>query len=382
MYSILEYSWMINDRRRSDAYLEALRLADGRDKVVLDIGTGSGVFALAACRMGARKVYAVEPDDVIIVAKANAAASGMSDKIEFIQDLSTNVTLPEKAQIIISDLRGALPLYQHHIPSIIDARERHLAPGGILIPNLDRIWAAVVGSEKLYENYSQLWIDDELSIDTSAARQFAVNTRSNTKTEKQDILLPGQLLATLDYHEINGPNVQKELEWTANQPGTAYGLVVWFDTELLGDIGFSNAPDHPALIYRQLFLPFEDPVKIDIRDQLRVQIKANLTGRDYVWRWKTTAFAQGHNEILKADYQQSSFFSAPKLPSLLRKKADIFVPKLNENGQVVRLVINLMNEDVPLGEIANCVAEAFPEIFPSWEAALARVGNLSQKYSQ
>jgi hypothetical protein len=61
-------------------------------------------------------------------------ANGYADRITFHQTLSSAITLPQPADVIVSDLRGVLPLMQHHIPAIVDARQRLLAPGGVLIP--------------------------------------------------------------------------------------------------------------------------------------------------------------------------------------------------------------------------------------------------------
>ncbi len=132
MYSLHFYGQMIADAVRMDAYAEALRRAVKPDSVVLDLGCGPGLFALLACKLGARRVYAVEPDNAINIAREAAVANGFADRIEFFQSLSTEITLREPATIIISDLRGVLPWFQQHIPTIIDARERLLAPGGVL----------------------------------------------------------------------------------------------------------------------------------------------------------------------------------------------------------------------------------------------------------
>src|SRR5262245_26248087 len=118
MYTISMYGFMIADNARMDAYVEALRRAVKPDSIVVDIGAGTGVFALLAGRFGARRVYAIEPADAIQVAREIAAANGYADRIEFIQKLSTEVTLPERADVIIYDLRGMFTFMGRHITCV------------------------------------------------------------------------------------------------------------------------------------------------------------------------------------------------------------------------------------------------------------------------
>src|SRR5438105_13764263 len=110
MYSIKGYGAMVADGFRTDAYCEALRRAVKPGSTVLDIGTGTGIFALLACRFGARKVYAIEPGDVIQVARETAVANGFGDRIQFIQAYCEKVELHQRADLIVSDLRGVLPV--------------------------------------------------------------------------------------------------------------------------------------------------------------------------------------------------------------------------------------------------------------------------------
>ncbi len=120
-YGIGGYGAMIADRMRIDAYREALRLAVGPDSIVLDLGTGTGVFAFLACELGARHVYAVEPSSVIEVAREVAHQNGLDDRTTFIHESSTRVSMPEHADVLVSDMRGVLPLFERHLPAIIDA---------------------------------------------------------------------------------------------------------------------------------------------------------------------------------------------------------------------------------------------------------------------
>src|SRR3712207_3655914 len=101
MYSVSGYGRMIADNVRMDAYMNALRHVVNTDSVVLDIGTGTGIFAMLACQFGARRVYAIEPSDVIHVAREIAIANGYAERIVYIQDFLSQVTMPEQANIIV-----------------------------------------------------------------------------------------------------------------------------------------------------------------------------------------------------------------------------------------------------------------------------------------
>ena len=60
MYSIYSFGSMITNSERMAPYVQALRAAIKPNSIVVDIGTGTGIFALLACQFGARKVYAIE----------------------------------------------------------------------------------------------------------------------------------------------------------------------------------------------------------------------------------------------------------------------------------------------------------------------------------
>src|SRR5688500_11343183 len=103
LYSIGRFGEMMADHARMDAYTAALKRAVTPGCTVLDLGTGTGIFAMLACRFGAGRVVAIDPDDSLNVAREAAEANGLADRIEFIQALSTEVVLPEPVDLMISD---------------------------------------------------------------------------------------------------------------------------------------------------------------------------------------------------------------------------------------------------------------------------------------
>ncbi|MCL1465755.1 50S ribosomal protein L11 methyltransferase [Argonema galeatum] len=382
MYSILGYGSMIADKGRMDAYVKALRQAVKPDSVVVDIGTGTGIFALLACQFGAKKVYAIEPSDTIQVAREIAYVNGYADRIQLIQKLSSQVELPELADVVISDIRGVLPLFKQHIPSIVDARKRLLAPGGIMIPQRDTLWAAVVEVPHLYNRIVSAWDDSEYGFDMKAARQIVTNIWSKGWVAPAQLLTTPQSWAILDYTTIESPDISAEINWDVARSGTAHGLSVWFDATLAEGISFSNAPGMPELIYSIAFFPWTEAVLLRVGDKVSVTLQANLVGEDYVWRWNTCVLEGDNPEKVKAKFQQSTFFGIPLSPAQLRKTAANYVPTLNEDGEIDRLIVEFMSSGMALGDIANRVKDKFPSRFRNSQEALTRIGDISKKYSK
>ena len=314
MYSLHFYGEMLADAGRTGPYVEALRRLVRPDSVVLDLGCGPGLFALLACKFGARRVYAVEPDDTINLARDAAAANGFADRIEFFPALSTEVSLPERATIIISDLRGVLPWFQQHIPSIIDARVRLLAAGGVLIPRRDVLWAAVVEAADEYKKLLAPWQDRRFDLDLSAGVSKITNTWRKTRIKSDELLTEPVCWARLDYREVASPDVRAEISWRIARTGTAHGVAVWFDTELTDEVGFSNRPGEQEKIYGQGFFPFSRPVAVREGERVNVKLRADLVQGDYVWSWATDFTDQ------KIRFEQSTFFGVALSAKELRRK--------------------------------------------------------------
>lgn len=313
MYSVHFYGQMLRDATRMEAYTAALRRAVRPDSVVMDLGCGPGVFALLACKLGARRVYAVEPENIVGLAREAAAANGFSDRIEFFEKLSTEITLPEPATIIISDLRGVLPWFEQNVSSIIDARDRLLAPGGVLIPHRDVLWASVVEAPEQYAKLVDPW-RTQFDLDLTAATRMVTNTWRKSRIKPEQLLADPVCWATLDYYEVNNADVRAEISWQAARNGTAHGVAVWFDSELAERIRFSNHPAAPEMIYGIGFFPFSEPVEVVEGERITIQLAADLVHDGYVWRWDTEVPG-------KASFKQSTFYGVPLSTSQLRKSA-------------------------------------------------------------
>lgn len=373
---------MITDRVRMGAYREALEQAVRPGCRVADIGTGTGIFAIIACQLGARRVYAIEPTVSIDVARQVAAENGVADRIEFIPELSTRITLPEPIDVVVADVGGVLPFYEQAIPSLIDARERLLAESGLSIPARDTLRAALVETRKPYPYDGAALSDPRLGVDMSAATRFAANSWTRDKLSEEELLTDPQSWTTLDYATVTSADAHGRLTASVTREGTANAVCVWFDRELIDGIGFSNAPGEPGRIYGQALLPLETPVEVDTGDDVTVHIEARLVGGDYAWRWDTRITAANGGGGPKAAFEQSTVRSAPVSISRLRRREAGHRPELGEDGEINSFVLSLMDGATPLSDIAEQLTGRFPERFAEPNDALARVAQLSEKYSR
>ncbi len=368
---------MITDRHRFDAYVNALRAAIRPDTSVLEIGTGIGLFAVLARQFGARRVVALEPSDAVTVARLIAKDNRVPD-IEFIQALSTDLNLSERFDVIVSDLRGVLPQMKGHIETIVDARERLLAPGGTIIPAVDTLYAAPVELPEFYAQWTASNAADR-GVRLQAIQRFTTNWWTRVRVKPDQLLAPAASWATLDYRHAITLDACGMSRWHAQRGGVVHGVAVWFEGQLFGDVVLSNAPTAPELVYGNAFFPWSEPVSVAAGDEITVRFDVRRVGDDYVWRWVSEVRAtDGH---VKARFDQSTYFALPIVPGRLAHGDADNVVALNEDGQVERLIVDAMDGRTPNEEIAHRLTERFPRRFARLNDALGQVASVAQRFA-
>ena len=144
---------MLRDEPRNSFYRHALA-AEAPGKVVLDIGTGSGLLAMLAARAGAAHVYACEQDARLAdTAREIVRRNGLADKITVLAGNSATLDpvkdLPGGVDLVVSEIFSADLLSEGLLPSMRDAKDRLCRPGATFLPAGASIRAA------LYD-----WVED------------------------------------------------------------------------------------------------------------------------------------------------------------------------------------------------------------------------------
>lgn len=137
---------MVDDLQRTGPLVRAVKKAVKPGDVVADIGTGLGILAIAAAKMGAKRVWAIDCDgEALAVAYRNAIREKVSDRITFVEGLSFDTDIDERVDVIICETVGSYAFDENILATIADAKKRFLKRGGKIIPERLELWGAPIG---------------------------------------------------------------------------------------------------------------------------------------------------------------------------------------------------------------------------------------------
>ena len=118
---------------------------DFKDKIVMDIGCGTGILSIFAARAGAKHVYAIEYAEIALFAREIIKRNGLQDKITVIKGKMEEIELPvPKVDIIISEWMGYFLLYESMLDCVLWARDKYLIEGGKMLPDRAQLYIAAI----------------------------------------------------------------------------------------------------------------------------------------------------------------------------------------------------------------------------------------------
>ena len=325
-------------------------------------------------------MLAIDPHDSIELLRASAISNGFADRITIFKGISTDYA-GARGDVIISDLRSCLPLFEQHIPSIVDARRRLLAPGGRMIPACDKLFAALVNDPQLYIQCVEPWLSNRFDLDLTDGHRHAVNHWRKASLTPINLLSEPQLVLTLDYGSIIETDITVDFTLTAEATGEAHGFLVWFDAELAPGIGFSNAPGEPEQVYGQTFFPLQKAIQLGVGDRIDVRLRANLLEEDYVWSWDTKVL-RGDSYAPEIEFRQSTFLSRILSSEKLLMRSSSLVPSVSGDHAVDRHCLSLFDGETSVSKIAIALMLTFPDRFAGSAEAQDHVCKLAARYRE
>jgi len=233
---------MIKDKARTDAYQKAIvgNPEFFKDKIVMDVGAGTGILSLFAKKAGAKKVYAVEASPLADVLREIVELNDEEGVIEVIHGKAEDVEIENKVDVIISEWMGFYLLHESMLDSVIAARDKHLSDDGVMLPSHATILSAPVHLDSWVSEQFLDW-HQVYGFDMTPMSQRAIELRlmkgqpevMDLKEENllsQPVAIGDKLdLRWVQRHEIIKIEDRKFI--SISKPGNFHGLALWFDVE-------------------------------------------------------------------------------------------------------------------------------------------------------
>ncbi len=275
---------MLDDRIRTEAFAQAISQTVRQGDVVADVGCGTGILSLLACRAGASRVYAIDRSQTIVQARAIAEANGFSDLITFLCEDANDVELPEKVDGIVSEWLGNGGLEEGLLAPVLSVRDRWLKPGGWMIPKAVTLFAAPVESERAY-NWVNYFNKDVYGFDYRPMRRRAANESYLDVFEKGELLAPPAALTSLDIASISSPEVNCKASFEISRDADLHGLACWFTSEIGSGVFMSTAPGRPRTHWFHVYYPVEHALMVSKGERIHYRLASNTTREGIFWRW-------------------------------------------------------------------------------------------------
>jgi protein arginine N-methyltransferase 1 len=366
-----EHRGYLADRHRVQAFRDALLQIVAPGDVVVDLGCGSGILGLLACRAGASRVYAIDEGSILGLAREVAAAGPYAERIVHIRGFSTAVSLPEPADVVVTDQIGGFGFEAGAFEYLPDARRRFLRAGGRSIPDRIALCAAPCEHDEA-RGWVEFWTEPVLDFDFSAVLPMAASTSYAVTLERSHLLAQGQVLADVPVAEWSGEALNGRVSWSIERAGTLHGLGGWFSATLAPGVELTNAPGSPARIRRHNVLLPVDPVAVEPGD--RVEAVVTILPNKMVADWTVVVTdAQGQRRLRSRHSTLGGLLLSAEDLARTNPSAR---PVLSRAGEVRRLVLDLCDGTHTVQEIEREAAARFADLFPADEDAARLVAEL------
>ena len=273
---------MLVDRERTDAFLKAVMTEVRPGDVVVDIGAGTGVLSMFAAKAGARHVYAIEEGPIGALAVRAIEQNGLADRITLISGTSTDIELPERGTVLVTETIGNVGLEEGITAWVRDAYDRLLTPDARVIPRSIAVIAAPV---EAHEDHGELtrWKRPQYTLDLSALLELGVNNLLWAALSPGNLVAEPVPIIEVDLSARPERDVAGSARFISNREGALHGIGVWFVAYLVPGQSLGNGPPLRTPSWNQGFLPLLEPIQVTKGDEIDITLEAASDGA--VWTW-------------------------------------------------------------------------------------------------
>uniref|UniRef100_A0A671YUC7 type I protein arginine methyltransferase n=1 Tax=Sparus aurata TaxID=8175 RepID=A0A671YUC7_SPAAU len=234
-----------------------------KDKIVLDVGSGTGILSMFAAKAGAKHVYGIECSSISEYSERIIKSNHLDSVITIFKGKVEEVELPvEKVDIIISEWMGYCLFYESMLNTVIFARDKWLKPGGLMFPDRASLYVVAI-EDRQYKDFKIHWWENVYGFDMTCIRNVAMKEPLVDVVDPKQVVTNSCLIKEVDIYTVK----TEDLTFTSafclqiQRNDYIHALVTYFHIEFTKchkKTGFSTAPDAPYTHWKQTVFYLED----------------------------------------------------------------------------------------------------------------------------
>ncbi|XP_069824152.1 protein arginine N-methyltransferase 3 [Dendropsophus ebraccatus] len=276
---------MLKDTVRTESYRDFMYQNPDvfKDKVVLDVGCGTGILSMFAAKAGAKKVYGVDQSEIIYQAMDIIRLNKLEDRISLIKGRIEEIDLPEeKVDVIISEWMGYFLLFESMLDSVIYAKDKYLRAGGAVYPDRCNISIVALCDPEKHTGKLKFW-DDVYGFNMSCMKK-AVLPEAIVEVVNPDTIISEPFIIkdiTCQTTALKDVDFCTEFSLTITRDGACTAVAGYFDMFFEKDchtpVSFSTGPTCTKTHWKQTVFLLEKPVAVRADKTLdgRITVRKN-----------------------------------------------------------------------------------------------------------
>jgi protein arginine N-methyltransferase 1 len=277
---------MLKDTSRTLSYRSAMFKNRHlfKDKIVLDVGCGTGILSMFASKAGAKHVYAVDMSNIIDKAKEITELNGFADKITLIQGKLEDITLPvEKVDIIVSEWMGYFLLYESMLDTVLYARDKYLVEGGLILPDKCSMYIAGIEDGEYKDEKINYW-QDVYGFDYSPFIDVAMVEPLVDTVNNNSLITDAYKYFEFDINTVTkeGLEYTREFELKPLTNELCHAFIVWWDCEFPGDqkVELKTGPMNQYTHWKQTVFYMDQVLDVKENDTIKGRISSRPNSKN------------------------------------------------------------------------------------------------------
>uniref|UniRef100_A0A8C1W2I4 type I protein arginine methyltransferase n=1 Tax=Cyprinus carpio TaxID=7962 RepID=A0A8C1W2I4_CYPCA len=234
-----------------------------KDKIVLDVGSGTGILSMFAAKAGAKHVYGIECSSISEYSEKIIKSNHLDNVITIIKGKVEETELPvDQVDIIISEWMGYCLFYESMLKTVIYARDKWLKPGGFMFPDRATLYVVAI-EDRQYKDFKIHWWENVYGFDMTCIRNVAMMEPLVDIVDPKQVVTNSCLIKEVDIYTVK----PEDLAFTSafclqiQRNDYVHALVTYFNIEFTKchkKTGFSTAPDAPSTHWKQTVFYLEE----------------------------------------------------------------------------------------------------------------------------